>query len=140
MANRPGPSALDLAPSALVWLFALAAARVEATQPAVDALTRAIAGLKSKEFAIRQLATRQLDDAGAQSAPLLAEAVKSNDKEVRSRAIGILLAHATSKEPRRREAARAALAELSASSNRTAAEAAAAALVSARDGGAALAM
>ena len=138
MTNRRGPAALCLVAWGAVWLFIAPGVSAQA-QPAEDSLARSIVDLKSDEFQLRQRATKELEIAGPAAVPLLAEAVKSSDKEVRARAIGILLAQASSKEPQRRDTARAALVELSSSANRTVSQAAWAALISARDGGAAVA-
>ena len=139
MTTRFEPRPYRLAAAGLVLLLAPAGALIQAVEPTPSRLARWVDDLKSDEFAVRQRAMQALDSAGAEAVPLVAAAVKSNDKEVRSRAIGLLLGQACSREGERRRAARTALEELSQSLNDQAAEAALAALKMARDGAAALA-
>jgi hypothetical protein len=139
MTTRFEPRPHYLAATVLVLLLAQAGARAESSDLLASRLARCVADLNSDEFSVRQRAMRELENAGVEAMPLVAATAKSNDKEIRSRAIGILLAQACSKNAEQRSAARAALAELSESTNGKAADAAQAALKIARDGAAALA-
>jgi len=86
-------------------------------RPPLGEWTRRVAELGSDSFATRQRATQELETAGPEVIPLVAEAVRSGDAEVRMRALGILLAQSLSREPVRREKVRAALAGLISSSD-----------------------
>jgi len=138
MTTRLEPRPHYLAAAGLVLLLAPAGARAESSDLVASRLARCVADLNSDEFSVRQRAMRELENAGVEAVPLVAAEVKSNDKEVRSRAIGILLAQACSKNAEQRSAARVTLEELSQSLNDKAAGAAQAALKTARDGAAAV--
>jgi hypothetical protein len=89
--------------------------------PDVEDLERRVAELASSDFSVRQRASKELEAAGTAAIPIIAEAVKSADAEVRSRALSILLAHSLSRQTDRREEVRVALEGLLASpSGRTA--------------------
>jgi hypothetical protein len=55
-----------------------------------DRINDAIERLASKQFDIRQLATKQLKRVGASAIPALEQAAKSNDRETRTRSLDVL--------------------------------------------------
>jgi hypothetical protein len=77
------------------------------------ALAARVAELGSGDFAVRQQATAELEQAGAEAVPLIARAAIAGDAEVRTRAQAILLGQAVSQRPELREAARSSLREWS---------------------------
>ena len=96
----------------------LAALPLCAAEPAEqDEFLKAATRLGSREFVVRQEATRLLEDAGPAAIPALSHAVETGDGESRSRAIGVLMRHAFGSEFAWRALARAALVELCDSGN-----------------------
>ena len=80
-----------------------------AAEPRASDFPALVRDLASSDFAVRQQATQQLREAGPEAISLLAQSLRSGDREVRSRAIDILLSHALSLRSERREPALAAL-------------------------------
>src|SRR5262245_16909279 len=75
-------------------------------------LLQCVSDLASGDFTVRQRATQELQAAGPEAIPLLAQALRSSDLEVRSRSINILLSHALSPQYDRREPALRTLRDL----------------------------
>lgn len=109
----------------LAFALSLAALPLCAAEPAdQDELMTIAARLGSREFVVRQEATRLLEEAGPAAIPALSHAIQTGDGEARSRAIGVLTRHAFGSEHAWRALARAALVELCSSANPQAARAA----------------
>ncbi len=113
-----------------VWAAPLAAL---AAEPASTELKQRVGELGSSDFTVRQQATQQLQAAGPEAIPLLADSLRTGDREVRSRALDILLSHALSLRSERREPALAALRNVAGGDDSHAGEAAQAALDRIRD-------
>jgi len=90
-------------------IAALVGGRAASAEKGPVDLQQCVANLGSSDFTVRQLATQHLQEAGVGAIPLLAEAMSSGDREVRSRSLQILLSHALSLQYERRDRAMAAL-------------------------------
>src|ERR1700752_1430385 len=81
----------------LVGSHAVGAEKVDLLQCALQ--------LGSSDFTVRQLATQHLQEAGTDAIPILVQAISTGDREVRSRAMEVLLSHALSPRYERRDRA-----------------------------------
>jgi hypothetical protein len=96
-------------------------------------IATSVRNLASPDFAIRQQATSELQQAADEAIPSLVAVVQTGDAEVRRRALGLLAMHALGRDQGRREAARNALRALIASGNDAGAIAAAGTLARIRE-------